>query len=1255
MSVILRHSRLTDTRVSDVSVSTPTPVKNPARGRIYIMSKSEMQQSQEVLYIGLDVGSTTVKAVVIDPASKEILWNDYQRHHTKQPEKCLELLNAILAAFPHHEPGQFRVFATGSGSGPICEPTGAKFVQEVNAVTLAVEEKHPDVMSVIELGGQDAKIIMFKKNEENGEKTASTSMNDKCASGTGATIDKCMIKVGAEPGFATSLRFNDQKLHHVAAKCGVFAETDIVNLVKTGIPKDEVLNSLADAIVSQNLSVLTRGNTLKAKVLLLGGPNTYLPFLQDCWRKRIPETWRARGYDYPKDIPIEELIFVPESAELYAAFGAATFGLSEGGVAGKFLGVERLQDFITNGRRARLGEQAGPPLSKEEQETANFVKAYTVPRFTPAQFQPGQVVRGVIGLDGGSTSSKAVLVDEDGEILAKAYQLSKGNPIQDTKELLAVLQKTVEDQGATLECLGFGATGYAADVLEETVLADVNIVETVAHMMSAVHFFGDVDVICDIGGQDIKVLFMKNGDIANFKLSNSCSAGNGMLLQAMADQFGLPVTEYAENAFKAELAPKFSYGCAVFLDSDRVTFQKEGYQKEELLAGLAQVLPKNIWQYVVQIPRLASLGKKFVLQGGTQYNLAAVKAQVDYIKERVPGAEVFVHPHTGEAGAIGAAMETLRRYKRDGKSRYIGIDATLRLDYVSKNDEETVCHFCPNECKRTFIDTTRPDGSTSRYIAGFSCEKGTVESKEAMLSLMEDRKKTAAEFPNVVSYEAEQAFKSFYKAEALPEAGTPIEDIEVTQTLFRVKKKNVTRPFHRSSPEAAKRRKKLRIGMPRVLNMYSTAPFFKAYFEALGLGRSNVLFSDETSEEMFAEGARYGSIDPCFPSKVVQAHMHELLFHKHNPERNKGLNFIFFPILTHVPSFVKDTMDNTSCPIVAGTPDVIKAAFTKEVDFFAERDIDYVAPALSFSELNLLKKRMFKTWENRLEITEDESDHACDQAQLALEAFEADLQDKGRAILETVEAEDRMAILVLNRPYHADPGMNHGIPEEFQVLGFPILSLRSIPKDDEYLMRYFKDDIKKGLMKTPLELNHVWPENYSANSSQKVWGAVFASHHPNVAVLDLSSFKCGHDAPTYGLIESILSSAKTTASSLHDLDANKPGGSIKIRVKTYAHSLALAEERLTDISQKRRDLEMSIERKRLELLERKQFQLSALHRDDPALNKVLEETRAKILAYEVRTRPALELPKGMVSLGKKTVDGRVVPVHQPQAAALPAE
>jgi activator of 2-hydroxyglutaryl-CoA dehydratase len=231
-----------------------------------------MVNSEQRLAIGMDVGSTTVKAVVVDPTTKEILWSDYQRHHTKQPEYVLSMLETIVGAFPNQK--DFRIFLTGSGSAPLCTPLGGKFVQEVNAVTLAVEHLHPDVGSVIELGGQDAKIIMFKKDEKTGDKTAGASMNDKCASGTGATIDKCFLKVNAPPEMVTSLHFDPTKLHHVAAKCGVFAETDIVNLIKSGIPSNEVLCSLADAIVLQNLSVLTRGGTLKHRVLLLGGPNT---------------------------------------------------------------------------------------------------------------------------------------------------------------------------------------------------------------------------------------------------------------------------------------------------------------------------------------------------------------------------------------------------------------------------------------------------------------------------------------------------------------------------------------------------------------------------------------------------------------------------------------------------------------------------------------------------------------------------------------------------------------------------------------------------------------------------------------------------------------------------------------------------------------------------------------------------------------------------------------------------------------------
>lgn len=1144
---------------------------------------NRMNPRLDSMIIGLDVGSTTVKATVVDPRTKEIVWADYQRHHTKQAEKALDFLVAIGNEFPDVRPENIRVFATGSGSSPIAPHIGAKFVQEVNAVTMAVEHLHPDVGSVIELGGQDAKIIIFKENTETGNKQALTSMNDKCASGTGATIDKCMIKVGMPMDEVGKLHFDDSKLHHVAAKCGVFAETDIVNLVKSGIPSPEIMCSLADAIVMQNLSVLTRGNTLRHRVLLLGGPNTYLPFLQECWRLRIPQTWRERGYEYPKDVSVEELIFVPDNSQYYAAYGAVLYGMHEPAEVGLYTGLEGLKEFIAHGRKAKLGEKAGPPLAAGQSELEQFREQYRIPQFTPVAFSPKQKVRAAIGLDGGSTSSKAVLVNEEGTILLKEYQLSKGNPLEDTKEMLMRIRDKMQAQGAELEIIGFGATGYAADVLEKTLQADVNIVETVAHMMSAVHQFGDIDVICDIGGQDIKVLFLKN-DIRNFKLSNQCSAGNGMLLQAMADQFGIPVQEYADTAFSAELSPKFSYGCAVFLDADRVNFQKEGYSKEELLAGLAMVLPKNVWQYVVQVPRMSELGRKFVLQGGTQYNLAAVKAQVDYIQQRVPDAEVYVHPHPGEAGAIGAAMETLRVVKRRGYSTFLGLDAAINLRYVSRNDESTRCHFCPNQCSRTFIDSETPDGKTARYISGFSCEKGTVEDKEAVVKLTRDRQELKKHYPNLVDYEARRMFQHFYDAEPLPEAGTQVEDVRLKRSLLGLggmRRTSYRRQFHRSSAEAAGRRSQIRIGIPKVLNIWSTAPFWRIYFETLGINQRNIVFSDNTSEEMWQEGGKYGSIDPCYPSKVAQAHVHNLLFKHH---AKAPLDYIVFPCITHIPTHLQNVMDSASCPIVAGAPNVIKAAFTKEVNFFETRGVVYLDPAVTFTEPNMMKKQLYEAFAEYLQMTEDESDFAAEQGLRAMELFDEEMQEKGKSILEQVERENRLAILMIGRPYHSDPGLNHGVLEEFQVLGYPILSMRSIPKDEAWLSRFFKEDLQSGRVNYALEVTDVWPENFSSNSVQKVWAAKFAARHPNVAVLDLSSFKCGHDAPTYGLIDSIISTAGTPFSALHDIDANKPSGSIKIRVKTYAHSLGLHEERLQDLARKKAELVARLEQKRAELM-----------------------------------------------------------------------
>ena len=1096
------------------------------------------------LFLGIDVGSTTVKYLLCD-ANFNIKRQDYQPHNTKQAETLLKMLESFGDDLQKIK----RAYITGSGASKLAPILNAKFIQEVNAVVLSVEKLHPDVNAVIELGGQDAKIIHFKVGED-GKKRAETSMNDKCASGTGATIEKCSEKVGLSKEQISTISFSSEKLHPVAAKCGVFAETDIVNLTKASIPQNEIMNSLADAIVMQNLTALTKGNTLKPKVLLLGGPNKYLPFLQDAWRHRISELWQERGVEFDSS-KIEELVFTPENAEYYAALGTIIFGESEAN-SEDFIGLEGLKSFL-NGEASEDLERSAGGLYSSKEELAEFIKKYKIPPFKPKEIT--KATKCYLGVDGGSTSSKAVLVDESGEVIFKAYQLSLGNPIEDLLELF----KQIDEFNANglLEIAGFGVTGYAANVLESALRADANIIETIAHLKSAKQSFGDsISVICDVGGQDIKVLFIQHGMLKNFRLSNQCSAGNGALLQSMAKQFGVELKNFADVAFTAKRAPNFNYGCAVFLDTDRVNFQKEGYTQAELFAGIAKVLPKNIWQYIVQAPSLKGFGEHFVLQGGTQYNLAALKAQVDYIKTNVPNAKVDVHPHCGEAGAIGAALEARDVVANRGESSFVGLKEALLLEYTSKTDAYTQCHFCPMNCNRTFIDTKVPSSKMVRYIAGFKCEKGTVESIEELKRVKQEKAELNKKVPNMVSFEAKELFEFNFTPEPMPQEGEKLSKKRNFVTLggwgptlsFNIKAK-----FQRASKEDLEYRQSIKIAMPRVLNIYSKAPFFVNYLHALGVKKENIIFSKYSSEKLFLKGAKYGSVDPCYPAKVVQSHVHSLLFHK--KFQNKKINYIWNPTINEIDGFVKHTMGYAACPIVSGTPRVVYSAFIKEQDWFSKFGVEYVDSTITFTNLPLLGRQLFETWGKRLKATEDESNFALMQALKAQEAYIKDIEARGKALLQEVEGNNEVAVLLLGRPYHLDPGINHEILSEFQALGFKILTINSIPKEPEFLERYFKADFERGLIESVFDIRDVWQENFSTNSAQKVWAAKFASRCPNIAVVDISSFKCGHDAPTYAIIDKILSASKTPHLMLHDLDANKPSGSINIRIKTFAYTL----------------------------------------------------------------------------------------------------
>ncbi len=961
---------------------------------------------------------------------------------------------------------------------------------------------------------------------------------------------------------------------------------------------------------------------------------------------------------FPKEQTPRSSIKVPDNAQYFAALGSVEFGKEEEPEVGRYLGTDKLLYYIDFGRAEEKANSGVKGLVAEDAELVAFKAAYAKKKFNAAEFYPGQAVSGFIGIDAGSTSTKAVVLNREGNILCKTYQLSNGNPIQDTIEVFEKLLSQIETKGATLDVLGVGTTGYAKDILKDVLNADVALVETVAHTESALKFYDDPHVIVDVGGQDIKLIVLKDGRVKDFKLNTQCSAGNGYFLQSTAEGFGMKVEEFADIAFAAKSMPSFGYGCAVFMQSDIVNFQRQGWRSEEILAGLADVLPKNVFLYVASIPNLAALGTRFVLQGGTQNNLAVVKAEVDFIKSsfRANGKEpeIIVHEHCGESGAIGAAQEALRLWNNGRQTTFIGLKAVANIRYRTTRNEDTRCYFCKNNCLRTFIDvdvtgdkitehhhthavaedraatteeiaqvvTSLPSleqiqanlppveshGSCSTGGAHSSpnvfkakieplvqiqlapgsnkvvelpkptefqprktkvplrmgeqrliiatCEKGAVEDLGEMKDIKADIDKIKAVNPNFVDIAAHDVFRH-HEVEIIADA------MPNTKGLF----------ISKATKERAsliEQRKEFRVGIPRLLNTYTYAPFFNAYFASLGLKSENIIYSDYTTPELYRAGASRGAIDPCYPSKIGIAHVYNLLATKHT---KKPLHAIWFPMYDVLHSHLVNLTGSNACPTVTATPETVKAAFTKESDIFAENNIQYMDPILNLQDERICADQMHKSWGPVLGLSREENERAVAIGFKSLQECEADIRRQARETLDQLEREDRIGIVMLGRVYHHDPGLNHEIMEEFQKLGYPVFSQSTLPLDEDMLDRLFGDEVRAGLITHPLDISDVWKNRYSTSTNHKVWAAKFTARHPNLVALEVSSFKCGHDAPIYGVIESIIERSGTPYFSFKDLDENKPSGSIRIRVETIDYFLRRYREDVV----KRRKVENDIE------------------------------------------------------------------------------
>ena len=473
------------------------------------------------------------------------------------------------------------------------------------------------------------------------------------------------------------MHYTGHTLHKISSKCGIFAEADANTLLKAGVTVDEIIASLFEAVVYQNLATLTRGNTPSPEVLLLGGPNLFFKGLQEAWRLHLTHIWKERKIQMPDGKEPEEYIIVPKDALYYAALGCIEVAMGEQHTVGVYQGTKKLQWWIEEGQYEEKKKQGRGGLSDNEESLREFIDLYSKMDATSQREHRGESCRAldvsvekkkldrvVVGCDFGSTTAKAVCLSPDKELLFSCYALSKGNPIEDAKSLFRQLREAIGDG----EILGLGITGYGKDLLKGILGADCGVVETIAHASAGLHYFPDADCICDVGGVDVKIMILKNGAVSDFRLNSQCSSGNGAFLQGVAERFGIPLSEMADEAFLAQSMPQLSMGCGVFLQSDIVNQQRKGWQAEEILAALCSILPLNVWIYAGGMNNLAQVGKKFILQGGTHKNLAVVKTQVDFIRSKVPDAEVVVHPYSGEAGAIGAALVSLDWWEKGGSS-----------------------------------------------------------------------------------------------------------------------------------------------------------------------------------------------------------------------------------------------------------------------------------------------------------------------------------------------------------------------------------------------------------------------------------------------------------------------------------------------------------------------------------------------------------------------------------------------------------
>ena len=1044
-------------------------------------------------HLGIDVGSTTAKAVVFDPLAQRVLFSRYVRHNAHQVETVASLLRTVAKEFPGCS---FRLVACGSGGTTIADALGVPFVQEVVANSLAVRRDHENVRCAIELGGQDAKMVFFERDEKSGATTvADMRMNGSCAGGTGAFIDEmaALLKVPVEQFDALAAR--GQSVHQVSGRCGVYAKTDIQPLLNQGVSKKDLALSSFHAIAKQTIGGLAQGLDIHPPVIFEGGPLTFNPTLVRVFAERLELA--------------DDDIVIPQNPETIVALGAALaadelFADNENCLIANLLDAS---DTLDKAAASPAPSTRGTAYFASDEERSAWEASHALAPQTPPDPVPGSTVRAYLGIDSGSTTTKFALVSPDGKLVDSFYAPNEGEPLDVARTALIALRNRYRAADATLDILGVGTTGYGELMFAKALGADYHTVETVAHARAAEACVPDASFVLDIGGQDMKALWLDGGIITDIVVNEACSSGCGSFLENFASSLNIPVESIAQAAFSSTNPAVLGSRCTVFMTSSIVSEQRCGKTPADIMAGLCRSIIENAFTKVIRISNLESLGKKVVVQGGTFLNDAVLRALEQHI-----GREVTRAPYPGLMGAIGIALltqehlEGARRERGEvaaslgeanatnegrepARASAFSLDALDAFSYTQESN--LICPFCANHCNRTRITFANGDS----WVTGNRCPRGEVVGDPKDKSIRDQVKRIAAAVDSVPN-------------------------------LFDVREKLLFRDWP-CTPNPAPQNTV--IGMPRVLSMWEYAPFWTTLFRSLGF---TVKLSHPSTRAMYERGLSAVSSDTvCFPAKLVHGHVRDLA--------DQGVDRIFMPSVTTVTSENTSKTSQSMCAVVKGYPIVMRNSDNPEKRF----GIPFDAPLFHWLSQKDRDRQLTEYLTREFSLDTASVRQAIDAADAAQKTFKAELAREGERICDQVKREGSFAVVLASRPYQNDDLVNHELPRAFTELGIPVICADAVPHVNEVDLSRSRLDVVN---------------NFHA---RMLGSAVIAAGSPNLEYVQLVSFGCGHDAYLSDEIIRLMHLAGPKAPLILKVDESDIQGPLRIRVRSFIETIRLRRKK----------------------------------------------------------------------------------------------